>query len=260
MGQTKPVPHSPTWRVATLTEPSCVDPAFAGPDLAALARLRDGLLVPPTVLAVSTPDLWLAPETVDPMLREVRRLLGPFSVATTVRGWLMPSGVPIGPVWFNIGAAAVEEAAIELAGIAAREMGTDGSARLAVAVQMFVPPDVSVLASVETTEGRVRLRSCWGIDEDLGAGVWYDTMLIGERAGVEDHHVVPKPTATAPAGGGTQTVDIAPSLRGKPSLPAADAVPIAQACLRMAQRLGTAAEFELSIAGTSTYLLGCHPR
>jgi hypothetical protein len=260
MRQIDPIPCRPNGdraTVASLTEGRCADPAFAGPDLAALARVRDVLPVPPTLLAISAPDLWSSSNAAASVLREVRRQLEPFRGATTVRGWLQPPGGRIGPVWFNIGPAAIEEAASELAGLALRD-AHDDAARLVVAVQAFVPPEVSVLARVDPDGGAVRLRSCWGLDEDLGAGVWHDDLVVGDPATVvEAHRVVHKPTATAPAGGGTQIVEVRPELRGKPSLTVEQAVPIAEACARMARRLASPMEFELALVGGRTYLLSC---
>jgi hypothetical protein len=248
--------------VRSLTDPRCRDVSFAGEEISILAGLHDLLPAPPTAVAVGSPVAWAHGNPSDP-LAAGRRLARELTRPVAIRGWLVSaagSGRPVGPVWYNIGPSAVEECVVELAALSRHADGPAG-ARLAVSLQAFVSADISVTVTVDRPTGTTRLSSCWGLNEDLGGGVWQDLLVLtGPGLAVDQHRVVHKPTATAAAAGGTRIVGVSPTMRGRPSLSDADARPIARACLAATTRLGGDAEFEIAIEGDRTYLLACHRR
>jgi hypothetical protein len=243
-----------------LTDPLCRDTGFAGRDVAALAAAGDWWTVPPTHVASADLRTWAARRTARRVLperaRAAMRLDGPVSV----RGWLATDGVspPVGPVWYNLDPGSVQEAVIELIALAIRDHASDGSARLVVACQQFLAPDVSVNVVVDRSAERVELFACRGLDEDLGAGVWRDVLVLaGSRLDTERHDVVHKPTATVPADGGTRIDAVEPRLRGRPAVPVRTGRMIARLARRSAERLGADLRLELALRGEDVYLLAC---
>jgi hypothetical protein len=264
-GARPPTPNGDGYPIVVpLTDPRCADSAFAGDEVAALALVDELLPVPPTVVAVGPVVGWRqgGPDgTAAVALTERARLARHLDGPVTVQAWVIPddgSARRLAPVWYNIHPSALDECVLELVGLAGRAATAPGPTRLAALLQAFVPADVTVLATVDSRHGSVRLRSCLGIAEDLGAGLWQDELVLtGPDLAVHETRVIHKPTATAAAAGGTHVVDIAPERRGRPALPVPQARELARTCRAAAGSLGRPAEFEVAIRDGVPLLLSC---
>jgi hypothetical protein len=272
-GVDRPAPGSPAGSrgagpsgpdLAPLTDARCLDPLFAGRDVAALAALTDLWRVPAMVVAAGPLDVWTARRTEQPMIpggpAAVAQLGGPVSV----RAWLTgdDSEVRIDPVWHNLAPDAIEETVIEVAALAERARSGNEPRRLVMAFQQFVAPDVTVIGTVGRDSEEVVLWSCLGVPEDLGASVWWDLLeLTGPDLHVTRRDVVHKPTSTAPSGGGTHITSVEPGRRGQPSLSIHLGQAIARRCRRTVARFDTDAVFEIAVDDDDAYLVSCrlHP-
>ncbi len=245
-----------------LTDPLCADVRVTGRDLAALATSRELWTVPPTLVATAAVARWTAQVAATAQAPAATPLPGlTLAGPVTVRGWLAADGLSrqTGPVWYNVDPGSVSEAVIELSALAVRDAPADGGHRLVVAFQDFTPPEASATVLVDARTDRVEVLACLGLDEDLGAGVWRDTLvLIGPDLEVERHDVVHKPTATEPAAGGTHIVAVEPALRGRPAVPVRTGRAIAHLARRTAERLGEPLRLELALQGTEVTLLALH--
>lgn len=238
--------------VVPLTDARCADPDLAGPDIALLSQSRDRFAVPPTVIAVGPVRDWRSPDWAT-----LRWQLGG---TVTIRGWVLPSAdpaQPLDPFWYNIGLVAVEESVAELVGLARRAAAGDESARLVVSLQRFLPAQVSVTVTVDGPGEPVQVRSRWGLDDDLGEMVEQNLLVMRPDLTVVEHRIVHQPAASGPAAGGTQLVEVAPRLRGKPGLTVEQARPIVRQCGEVARQLGRGMTFEMAIHEDNPYLLNC---
>lgn len=241
-----------TPEVVPLSDARCADPNVAGPDMALLSQLRDRFSVPPTVVAVGPVADWRSPDWAS--------LQWQLGETVTIRGWVLPSAdpaQPLDPLWYNIGLVAVEESVAELVGLARRAAAGDESARLVVSLQGFLPAQVSVTVTVDGPDEPVRVRSRWGLDDDLGEMVEQNLLVMRPDLTVVEHRIVHQPAASGPAAGGTQLVEVAPRLRGKPGLTVEQARPIVRRCGEAVQELGRAMTFEMAIHEDNPYLLNC---
>jgi hypothetical protein len=249
-----------------LTDPRCRNGRFAGRDLAALARVGELWAVPVTQVAAAPLSAWVAGRAERYLRAGVSTSPSVLRGPVTVRGWLATDRVcvPLLPAWHNLASTTVQEVVTELVGFAAlyaraTAPADNGHHRLVIAFQDFVPASVSVTAAVRRSAQRVELLACLGLDEDLGAGVWRDTLVLtGPEVDTERHEVLLKPAATVPANRGTRTEAIEPSLRGRPAL----SVPVGRAIALMgldtAQHLDADLDLDIAIRGGQTYLLACH--
>jgi hypothetical protein len=240
--------------VVPLTDARCADPDLTGPDVALLSQSRNRFLVPPTVIAVGAVTDWRSPDWA--------RLHWQLGGTATIRGWVLPSTAgaqPLDPLWYNIGVIAVEESVAELVGLARRTAGGDESVRLVVSLQRFLPAQVSVTVTVAGPGEPARVRSRWGLDDDLGGMEERNLLVMRPDLTVVEHRIVHQPAASGPAAGGTQLVEVAPRLRGKPGLSVEQARPIVRRCGEVVRRLGRGVTFEMAIHEDDPYLLNCRP-
>jgi hypothetical protein len=241
--------------VGPLTDPIVRDAARTGRDVAGLATAAELWRVPATRVAVAALGGWATRRTSPDPLPELS-VDGPVSV----RAWLVAGGrsESVGPIWYNLDPASMPEAVLELVGVAARTVPDDGRHTLVITFQDFVAPEISATVVIDPRADRVELRSCRGIDEDLGAGVWRDTLILaGPNLDLLRHEVVHKPTATEATAGGTRVVAVEPALRGRPTLPVGPGRSIAGRAVRTADRLGGGVRLELALRDDDVHLLAC---
>jgi hypothetical protein len=213
-------------------------------------------------VATAPVHLWTgARRTAQRALAEAAAIAASLGGPASVRGWLVLDGAshPLGPIWYNIDPDCVEDVVIELIALAVRDTPANSAHRLVIMLQRFVWPCVSVTAVVDRRVERVELLACRGLDEDLGAGVWRDLLVLsGPELNTDEHVVVHKPTATVPADGGTRIEAVEPRLRGRATVPVPTGRVIARLAHRTAQRLGADLRLELALQGLDVHhLLVC---
>ncbi|MGH3645774.1 MAG: hypothetical protein ACRDTM_01130 [Micromonosporaceae bacterium] len=237
-----------------LSHSLCADSSFSCDQISLLAKARQLLPVPRTLLLVGSVAGWRMPSC---SIAE-----NPLGGSATVRAWLATghgtTARQAGPVFYHMVRSAVEELVIEFGGIGGRESSYDPMARLVMSVQSFVPADVSVTATVERPGGPVRLRAHRGLDDDLGGRPERDVLVFSwPRLSVLRHEVHHQTFATVAADGGTRMIAVPPRLRDRPAMPVTRARAIARACARLAERLDAGLEFEIAVRAGSPYLLSC---
>jgi len=247
-----------------LSDPRCTDRAFAGDEVAVIARVADLLPAPPTTVVRGPLRAWdtgVDPGPLPPEL--VRRIMHPDMPFVTLRAWLVATDGatrPLGPRLYNIDHTAVADAAIEFAALGRRDPHATDAHGIALTMQRFIAADVSVQVTVPHDGGPILLRSSWGIQEEPGAGPGEDLLeLDGPELTATGHRIAGKVVATVADVVGTRSVEVPPERRHSPALPVDQARAIARSCLLAVQRLGGGAELELAIEGGSVYLLTGRP-
>lgn len=146
-----------------------------------------------------------------------------------------------------------------------RSHGLDGTARVAVLIQQFIPADISaVVFSANPCSGdtrRVVINATWGLGESLVGGSVTPDLYEVRKADleIETYQIAEKERMTIACPGGTREVGVPRALRRERVLNTAQVRQLAGLALALEQDQGWPVDVECGLYRGQLYLLQCRP-